>query len=563
MVDIGGGTALHVHCVGEGAPMVLIDECLNCGASDYLPILSGIGRFTRACVYDRAGWEYSSPAPKPHRAHQIVGELRKLVGDRDEALVLVGDGLGGLFAQLYAREFPRSLAGMVLMDPLTKDYDERYYAMWHGAIASMRSDLSTTPENLDADDVFGAMADLRKAPPSLGARPLVVVTHGKPPAPMHGIPADASAKLDAAWRATEAEVTSLSKNSAHVVAPEARWIQVDAPDRVVTAAWQVVSSVRTGVPMSRLPAPAPPATTATPAAPPPASATTANAKPPRAQVGDDGMVDIGNGMSLHFHCVGHGSPTVVIESGHGADGGISWSRVLSDFGRITRACVYDRAGMGFSSTPEPKHHTFRPIARELQALLERARIPGPYVLVAHSMGGASVRVFQAEHPGEVVGMVLIDVINEASIAPLVPWCRGLPAEARAEMDQHEGENACDALSTGLEELRATNRTLGDIPLIVLSARGQGRESFLPPNVKPEEGSALEAKFLAGDAQVAHLSTNSVHAIADHSGHHIQIDASRLVVASLKQVVDAARTRGRVDAKALEPFLHDGPLPPSD
>jgi hypothetical protein len=69
--------------------------------------------------------------------------------------------------------------------------------------------------------------------------------------------------------------------------------------------------------------------------------------------------------------------------------------------------------------------------------------------------------------------------------------------------------------------------------------------------------------LAGEEQAAHLSTNSAHAIADHSGHFIQIDAPHLVVASVKQVVDAVRTRGRVNAKALEPFLHDGPLPPSN
>ena len=62
------------------------------------------------------------------------------------------------------------------------------------------------------------------------------------------------------------------------------------------------------------------------------------------------------------------------------------------------------------------------------------------------------------------------------------------------------------------------------------------EDFLPPNFKPEEVAALEANFLAGDEHVAHLSTNSAHAIADH-GHFIQVDAPRLVVASVKQVVE--------------------------
>ena len=157
--------------------------------------------------------------------------------------------------------------------------------------------------------------------------------------------------------------------------------------------------------------------------------------------------------------------------------------------------------------------------------------------------------------------MLVDVLTEASLAPLVSWCRGLPDEVRAKMAEEEGENACDALSEGLEQLRASTRKLGDMPLVILSART--KDDFFPPNVKPEEVAGLDAKFLAGDEQVARLSTNSAHAIADHSGHFIQIDAPRLVVASVKQVVDAVRTRGRVDAKALEPFLHDGPLPPGN
>jgi pimeloyl-ACP methyl ester carboxylesterase len=548
MVDVGNGASLHVHCVGEGSPMVLLDGCLGCQVPMYRPIWSAIGRFTRACGYDRAGAGYSSSAPKPHLARQLVGELRKILGERDEsgAIVLVGHGLGGLVAQLYARDFPRSVAGMVLVDPQTKDYDTRYYAMYPpGALATMRADLVTKPENLDPDDVFGAMADLRRAPLSLGDRPLVVVTRGKPREPLFDIPADSWDKLEATWRAMEEDVTSLSRNSAHIVAPEAGWIPDDAPDRVVAAAWQVVSSVRSGVPLSRLPATAPPA-----ASPPEATATTTATQP----VPDDGIVDMGGGMSLHLHCVGRGTPTVVIDNGHGADGA-SWSLVLGDFGRITRTCVYDRPGIGFSSSPAPRQHSNRQMAHELQALLERAAIPGPYVLVAHSMGGVNVRLFQSEHPDEVVGMVLVDVPTEA-VAPTL----GNPDEMRTLMrDDVEGVDY-DTMFAGIADLRASVRPLGDMPLVVLSA--QGKEP-LPPELKLEEEAAFRLKVLAGHDMVAHLSTNSARAIADHSGHFIQIDAPRLVVASVKQVVEAVRTHGRVDAKALEPFLHEGPFPPRD
>jgi hypothetical protein len=347
------------------------------------------------------------------------------------------------------------------------------------------------------------------------------------------------------------DVASVSKNSAHIVTPEAASIQYEAPDRVVTAVWQVVSSVRNGVPLSRLPAKAPPAASASAAvATPTKAAAVQPLRPP--SVADDRMVDIGGGMSLHLHCVGHGTPTVVMENGAGADGK-SWSTVQNDFGRITRACAYDRLGDGFSSGPEPEHHSFRQAAHELKALLERAAIPGPYVLVAHSAGGITGRLFQAEHPGEVAGMVLVDAETETSLQGLMEILAspGTPDKVRAQTRD---------LGPWYEDFRASVRPLGDMPLVVLTARGNEPN---PPLFKPDEEAAQRQKVIAGHEMVAHLSTNSVHAIADHSGHFMQVDARRLVVASVKQVVDAARTHGRVDAKALEPFLHEGPYPPRE
>jgi pimeloyl-ACP methyl ester carboxylesterase len=280
--------------------------------------------------------------------------------------------------------------------------------------------------------------------------------------------------------------------------------------------------------------------------------TAARQTPRRPSVADDGIVDIGGGMSLHLHCVGHGTPTVIMENGAGADG-TSWSLVLEDFGRITRACAYDRLGDGLSSGPEPEHHSFRDAVHELHALLERAAIPGPYVLVAHSAGGITGRLFHAEHPAAVVGMVLVDAETETSMQGLMEILTSpdTPDELRALTRE---------LGPQVEDLHASARPLGDMPLVVLSARGN---EPTPPVFKPEQDAALRLKTIAGHEMVAHGSTNSTHAIADHSGHFIQIDAPRLVVASVKQVVESVRTHGRVDAKALEPFLHEGPHPPRD
>jgi pimeloyl-ACP methyl ester carboxylesterase len=257
-------------------------------------------------------------------------------------------------------------------------------------------------------------------------------------------------------------------------------------------------------------------------------------------------------MSLHIHCVGHGTPTVVMDNGHGATGG-SWSAVLNDIGGVTRACVYDRAGMGLSSGPAPHPHPIRQMVHELHALLERAGAVGPYVLVGHSLAGINIRLFQTEHPDEVVGMVLVDVTSETIREP-----PELAEKNRARMRNDVEGVDFDTLEAGLADMRASSRSLGDMPLVVLTAAGKRP---LPPNISAEKDAEFTRQHVAAHEQMASLSTNSTHAVAERAGHFIQIDAPKLVLASVKQVVEAVRTHGRIDPKALEPFVHDGPLDP--
>src|SRR5207244_11346141 len=100
----------------------------------------------------------------------------------------------------------------------------------------------------------------------------------------------------------------------------------------------------------------------------------------------------GGGFRLHINCIGTGSPTVVIEAGWG-DSSAAWSSwVQPSAASTTRVCTYDRAGMGYSD-PGPLPRTAERFAAELHALLSSASEPGPYVLVGHSMGGLTVRVF--------------------------------------------------------------------------------------------------------------------------------------------------------------------------
>ena len=120
------------------------------------------------------------------------------------------------------------------------------------------------------------------------------------------------------------------------------------------------------------------------------------------------MVDVG-GYRLHINCTGTGSPTVVIDAGWG-DWSLGWSGVQPGVAKTTRVCTYDRAGMGYSEAG-PLPRDAEQFAKELHTLLDRAGVPGPYVLVGHSLGGLPVRVFAHEYPAEVAGVVLIESMS--------------------------------------------------------------------------------------------------------------------------------------------------------
>ncbi|MEO8393630.1 MAG: alpha/beta hydrolase, partial [Chloroflexota bacterium] len=125
------------------------------------------------------------------------------------------------------------------------------------------------------------------------------------------------------------------------------------------------------------------------------------------------MVDVG-GYRLHINCTGTGSPTVVIEAGLGG-WSLTWNSVQEEVAKTTRVCTYDRAGMGYSEA-SPLPRTAEQFAYELHTLLERANVAGPYVLVGHSLGGLTVRIFVHEYPTEVAGVVLIESMNPRQMA---------------------------------------------------------------------------------------------------------------------------------------------------
>ena len=294
------------------------------------------------------------------------------------------------------------------------------------------------------------------------------------------------------------------------------------------------------------------------------------------------LVDIG-GLGLQLNCSGSGHPTVIMDAGLG-DSSVTWQLVQPEISKFTRVCSYDRAGYGWSDPPtEPRTSTN--IAKELDRLLTRAAVPGPYILVGHSFGGFNVRVFASRHPRQVIGMVLVDSshpdqVNRfpASVRPesvfghyefgawtmplglprILGWCRDdytfpkQPAAwARIAPEAIALDCRLSAWRTELAELKefrnnsrlvAATGPVGDIPLVVLSHDPQFGAGF-PPAVAAQ----AEAAWSEMQDELRTLSSRSIRIIAKGSGHYVEVYRPELVIEAVREIVRDARGTSRFQA----------------
>jgi pimeloyl-ACP methyl ester carboxylesterase len=130
-------------------------------------------------------------------------------------------------------------------------------------------------------------------------------------------------------------------------------------------------------------------------------------------------IDVGDGRRMNLYCIGDGSPTVVFDAGL-SDWSITWALIQPAIGRKTRACSYDRPGMGYSD-PVSGPRTPQRAIEDLAKLLDGAGIDGRVVLVGHSLGGFHAKLFAATYPQRVAGLVLVDPAEDRL------WQRVMPA----------------------------------------------------------------------------------------------------------------------------------------
>jgi pimeloyl-ACP methyl ester carboxylesterase len=241
------------------------------------------------------------------------------------------------------------------------------------------------------------------------------------------------------------------------------------------------------------------------------------------------FVDIG-GRKLALRCTGEGSPTVILEAGLTA-GAVTWEAVQSKVADFARVCSYDRANLGQSDHAKGPR-TAQDAADDLAAMLIAAQVPGPYILVGASFGGHIVRLFAAQHPGEVAGIVLVDASHEDQEERIAEVLT--PAQIDA-LDLNVPQNI---EQMDLKASDAEVRRSGPLPTVSLVVISAARNKPVPPGFPARD---LNRVWRQLQKDLTKLSDNSVQLFARKSEHDIALDEPELVVKGIRLAFDAFRS----------------------
>lgn len=297
------------------------------------------------------------------------------------------------------------------------------------------------------------------------------------------------------------------------------------------------------------------------------------------------LVDIG-GRRINLHCMGAGvgGPTVVLMGGL-FSWSLVWYKTQPVIAQRARICAFDRASYGFSD-PAPRPQIVSDVVEDLHKVLETASLPGPYVLVGHSLGGLEARVYAQRWPQEVAGMVLVDtspagegLIDEnqpdfdaasdrETYAANMLHCAFLaehggfepsgsvfidcsaklpsdtPAAVRTALPKFFTRDYFEAKVSLISSINthrydsADHLHLGAKPLVVLSIEHPWA-SATPAGARLDR--SYGKTWNALHAELAHLSSRGVHRIIKGSGHHIQLDQPQAVIDAVDDVLRAIRT----------------------
>ena len=252
---------------------------------------------------------------------------------------------------------------------------------------------------------------------------------------------------------------------------------------------------------------------------------------------------------LHVACVGEGSVTVLFEPGLGGSA-FEWQPIQQKVAEHAHACVYDRAGYGWSDR-SPFNGDVRQLASEADQMLKHVADDNKLILVGHSYGGFIARMLTRLRSEKVVGMVLVDASHEDQLDRMETEgkTRILPSSNNFVISQTTApENLPREISRKIKAFLRMRKTylatereirsfrasvdqikkLGDSYSFPLTVLLRGRN----PMSAEKDGEARHQIWGELQQNLAELSSVGKLVVAENSGHHVHIDEPELVIEAI-------------------------------
>ncbi len=233
------GRTVEYVLAGQGAPAVVFENGLGAKLDWWSKVWPDSVALTRSLAYNRAGYGRSDVSARPRDGAQVVDELRALLKARQlpPPYVLVGHSLGGLYMQLYARQYPEEVAALVLVDSTHPEQfkgagNPDQWPTWLNILFKATTS-DTAKQELAALDATGEMVSRMPVDPSI---PVWVLSASRVASGPSALAEDAQRK--------RVELAKLYPDSTQVWVDSGHAIPLEKPEAVVDAVRQAVLTAR-------------------------------------------------------------------------------------------------------------------------------------------------------------------------------------------------------------------------------------------------------------------------------------------------------------------------------
>lgn len=227
---------------------------------------------------------------------------------------------------------------------------------------------------------------------------------------------------------------------------------------------------------------------------------------------------------IAYRVLGAGEPTIVMISGLG-DGMATFQDIAPELATDATVILYDRGGYGGSdATTGPRDA--EAAERELSAVLEQSGVSGPYVLVGHSLGGLYAEYFAAQHPDQILGVVL----EESRPADFTHRCEA----AAITSCTPPASMAWTLPEGGRAELAALPMTANEVERIRMA---HGRPVLVLSRPLPANPSDFDTLWSTAQRDLTARYPGARQIVAEEGGHYLHLDQRAWFVESVRAFIN--------------------------